>query len=363
MPALSPAVAAVRGAVRRVLEADLGRDCPVSGGPPDGGPPDGRPRLILVACSGGADSLALAGATAFVAARHGLGCGLVTVDHGLQPGSATRAATLASWATGEGFAPVRVATVDAGNTSGGPGPEAAARAARYTALADAARETGAAAVLLGHTREDQAETVLLALARGGGPRGLAGMPRRRVINGIVFLRPLLDVARRDTSAACSALGLTPWEDPHNTDPAYARSRVRAALPLLVDVLGAGVVGNLARTAGLLAADVEFLDAVAAREAVAAVDSTGAMSIPVLAEMHRALRGRVLHRWALDLGSGGSELSSAHVAALEALVCRWRGQGPVALPGGIRVARVADRLVADLPVAWSGRGHDVARSAE
>src|SRR5262249_27073288 len=141
----------------------------------------------------------------------------------------------------------------------GDGPEAAARRARYAALAVAARRNEAVAVLLGHTREDQAETVLLALARGAGGRGLAGMPSRRDINDVPFLRPLLDVARTDTAAACAAEGLVPWLDPHNEDPRFARSRVRSALPLLAELLGAGVVSNLARSARLVAADAAALD--------------------------------------------------------------------------------------------------------
>src|SRR5689334_13004280 len=158
MARIPPAVAAVRLAVRRALPAD---------------------GLVLVACSGGADSLALAAAARFV----GASIGLVTVDHGLQDGSADRAAELAAWASTAGFDPVTVETVSVEGRPGGP--EGAARAARYEALTSAAERAGAVAVLLGHTRDDQAETVLLALARGAGPRGLAGMPARKGI----FLRP------------------------------------------------------------------------------------------------------------------------------------------------------------------------------
>jgi len=219
------AVAAVRQAVRRSLPAD---------------------GLVLVACSGGADSLALASAVRFV---HRGAVGLVTVDHGLQAGSDSRASSVASWARSAGFDPVDVMTVAVGGRPGGP--EAAAREARYEALSAVAARVGAVAVLLGHTRDDQAETVLLALARGAGPRGIAGMPARKGL----FVRPLLDVARADTRKACAAQGLVPWDDPHNVDPAFARSRVRgAALPALVEALGPAVVANLARTAGQVAAD-------------------------------------------------------------------------------------------------------------
>jgi len=325
------AVAAVRQAVRRSLPAE---------------------GLVLVACSGGADSLALAAAARFV----GRDVGLVTVDHGLQEGSDRRAADVAGWARAEGFTPVEVATVDVAGLSGGP--EAAARTARYAALSAVAERSGAVAVLLGHTRDDQAETVLLALARGAGPRGLAGMPARKGI----FVRPLLDVARADTRKACAALGLAPWEDPHNSDPAYARSRVRgAALPALVAALGPAVVANLARSAGQIAADNAALDALAeeallsayagkqsdpsgGRDLVSAVLIPQALNISDLSGMAAAVRTRVLHAWAKRLGSPGSALSHRHVEALDALITDWHGQGPVHLPGGILVCRRGELLV-------------------
>jgi tRNA(Ile)-lysidine synthase len=303
-------VAAVRAAVRGMM------------------PPEGR---VLVACSGGADSLALAAAARFV----GKSVGLVTVDHGLQEGSSQRARDVAAWARSAGFAPVVVAPVSVGGRPGGP--EAAARTARYEALSSAAGRFEAAAVFLGHTRDDQAETVLLALARGAGPRGLAGMPVRRG----VFVRPLLDVARADTRKACAALGLAPWDDPHNVDPSYARARVRAdALPALVAALGPAVVDNLARSASMIAADNEALDALAS----AALGSATSLDIDEIQGLATAIRRRVLHLWARRLGAPGSALSHKHVEALDALVTDWRGQGPVHLPGGIVAARERGVLV-------------------
>ncbi|MFI5932453.1 tRNA lysidine(34) synthetase TilS [Actinoplanes sp. NPDC051494] len=311
-------VATIRVAVRRVLAS--------------------APGPVLVACSGGADSMALAAAAAFVAPRLGVRAGLVTVDHQLQDGSGARAAAVADWARSVGLSPVSVEAVDVGGRAGGP--EAAARDARYEALSGVAGRVGAASVLLGHTRDDQAETVLLALARGSGPRGLAGMPRRRGI----FVRPLLDIARADTRKACAALGFGVWEDPHNTDPAYARSRVRAdALPALVATLGDGVVANLARTASLVAADVAYLDDLAVGALSAARSSPG-LNISHLSDLPLAVRGRVLHAWALELGAPGSALSHRHVAALDALVTDWHGQGYAVLPGGIAVARRGDDLL-------------------
>ncbi|MBX6356250.1 MAG: tRNA lysidine(34) synthetase TilS [Micromonosporaceae bacterium] len=322
MAALAPALAAVRTAVRRALRQ-------ASPQPGD---------LVLVACSGGADSLALAAATAFVAPRLGLRAGLVSVDHKLQPGSAERADQVVSWAASAGLVPAEAVSVTVSGYPGGP--EAAARAARYEALIAAAHRLGAFAVLLGHTRDDQAETVLLALARGAGPRGMAGMPARRDVAGVALLRPLLDISREQTGQACAAAGLRPWQDPHNTDPAYARSRVRAtALPALVAALGPGVVANLARSARLIAADVAALDELTPRV------GDGPLPVAELAELPEALRTRTLHRWALALGAPAGSLSHRHVAALDALVVGWHGQGPVYLPGGIQVSRAGGRLVA------------------
>jgi tRNA(Ile)-lysidine synthase len=329
---LPASVAAVRTAVKRAL-ADV--------------PPDG---LVVVACSGGADSLALATAAAHVAPRLGLRVGLVTVDHGLQSGSGSRAEELAAWAASAGLAPSLAvpATVD-----GRPGgPEAAAREARYEALAEAARSLSAAAVLLGHTRDDQAETVLLALARGSGPRGIAGMPERRELHGVTFLRPLLDISRERTRDVCVRAGLTPWEDPHNSDPSYARSRLRSALALLCDLLGPDVVDNLARTARLVAQDAVALDDMAVSAAWPLTDPDGGLHVPALRELPDALRTRVLRGFALRLGASGGALSSRHIEALDALVTDWRGQGPVALPGGHRATRDGKRLVAVADPPWS-----------
>jgi tRNA(Ile)-lysidine synthase len=320
----APAVAAVRAAVRAALR-DLA--------------PGDR---VLVACSGGADSLALAAATAFEAPRFGLLAGAVTVDHQLQPGSAERAARLADTLRGLGLDPVAVATVEVGHTGG---PEAAARAARYAALDAAAERLGAVAVLLGHTRDDQAETVLLGLARGSGARSLAGMAPR---SGR-YRRPLLDLDRSVVRAATA--GLAPWEDPHNADPSFGRSRVRhEALPALEAALGPGVTAALARTAALLRADADALDAWADQ---AYADLAGAadagLDAVVLLGLAGAVRARVLRRAALDAGSPAGDLSAAHVAEVERLVTDWHGQGPLDLPGRVSVARRCGRLLFAKPI--------------
>ena len=315
--ALPATVAAVRNAVRASL----------AGLPPGD--------LVLAACSGGQDSLALAAALAFTAPRAGLRGGAVTVDHGLQEGSAERAAAVAGTLRGLGLDPVTAVTV----TVDGPGgPEAAARSARYTALEQAAAAAGASAVLLGHTLDDQAETVLLGLARGSGPRSLAGMPPRRG----VFARPLLGLRRSVTGAACEALGLRPWADPHNADRQFARVRVRLdALPALEAALGPGVAEALARTAVQLRDDAEVLEKIAASERGRA-DTPLAASC--LVGMPGAVRSRVLRAAALDAGCPAGALTAAHVARIDELVTDWRGQRGVDLPGGVRAARQAGEVV-------------------
>ena len=319
MPALDPNVAAVRVAVRDHLGSEP----------------------VLVACSGGADSLALAAAVAFVAPRQGVPAGLVTVDHGLQPGSAPRAAAVVDWAGREGLIPAVVETVSVAGRPGGP--EAAAREARYEALVRAARRCGAASVLLGHTLEDQAETVLLAVLRGSGLSGLAGMPVVREVDGVRLVRPLLGVSRAQTRAACAALGNTAWEDPHNRDPSYARTHARALLESYVDALGPAVVRNLARTARLAAVDADLLGSLAVEALARATETDGGLRIDTLAALPPALRGRVLKGWARSHGVVGSALSHRHIEALEALVVDWHGQGPVHLPGAIPVVRRDGRL--------------------
>jgi tRNA(Ile)-lysidine synthase len=308
---LSPAVAAVRNAVRASVAGSAPGD------------------LVLAACSGGPDSLALAAALAFVAPRAGLRAGAVTVDHGLQEGSADRAAAVAAVLSGLGLDPVVAVAV---TVDGAGGPEAAARTARYAALEAAAADLGATAVLLGHTLDDQAETVLLGLARGSGARSLAGMPPRRGI----FLRPLLGLRRQVTIGACAALDLAPWADPHNADRRFARVRVRLdALPALEAALGPGVAEALARTADQLRDDAEVLEKIASSRRTADPDL---MSAAALAELPGALRSRVLRSAALAAGCPATALTSAHVTRIEELVTDWRGQRWIDLPGGVRATR-------------------------
>ena len=368
-------VAAVRRAVTAAV-ADLSDDA-----------------LVLVACSGGPDSLALAACAAFAVPRTGARrVGAVVVDHGLVAGSSDVAAWAADRCRALGLDPVLVVRVE---VTGPGGPEAAARAARYAALERVADETGAAAVLLGHTLDDQAETVLLGLARGSGARSLAGMP---AVRGRLR-RPLLDVRRADTLAVCAALGLDPWHDPTNAggpdDP--LRSRVRAhVLPVLERELGPGVAAALARTATLLREDAVALEAaadelVARARTVAGVsrgpaderadgpsderageradgpsderagepsdgpsDGPGAgsrrdrdlvvLDARTLAAAPDAVRRRAVRSALVAAGAPAGSVHRVHVLAVDALLVEWRGQGPVQVPGRVVARRCCGSLV-------------------
>lgn len=275
----------------------------------------------LVACSGGADSLALAWAAHRVAARRGTPVRALVVDHGLQPGSDAVAAgvvaTLGAW--GLDAAAVRVAV----GTEGGP--ESAARAARHAALTAHARP--GERILLGHTLDDQAETVLLGLARGSGVRSLAGMPPERG----PFLRPLLRLGREVTTACCAELGLEPWSDPMNADRRYARVRVReVVLPVLEAELGPGVREALARTADLSRAASELVAAASADD-----PRGGAGDCAHLRGLAPGLRRQALRDWLEAVGA--ADVQAVHVEAVEQLVTAWRGQRGVDVPGG-RVSR-------------------------
>ncbi|MFT4288984.1 tRNA lysidine(34) synthetase TilS [Nocardioides sp.] len=310
---LHPSVAAVRRGVRRTL-AGLG-------------PGD----TVLVACSGGPDSLALLAATVFEGHKAGLRIVGLTVDHGLQEGSAAQAERTVVQMARLGADETATAKVTVDDPAG-LGPEAAARRARYAALDQAAAHFGASVVLLGHTRDDQAETVLLGLARGSGGRSLAGM--RRAFDR--YRRPLLDLARDDTVTACQVEGIDFWDDPHNRDPGYARVRVRrTVLPVLEAELGPGVAAALARTADQLRADAELLDAIAEQR----LRELG-LPLPVAAleAEPEAIRRRLLRLAALAAGSPAAELFHEHVLALDALVTDWHGQKWVDLPGHLRGIR-------------------------
>jgi len=284
-----------------------------------------------VALSGGADSLALTAAAARVRPTVAL-----IVDHGLQAGSDSVAATARDHAVALGCVAAQVIRVD---VDGRGGPEAAARAARYAALEGA---RGGAPVLIAHTLDDQAETVLLGLGRGSGARSIAGM----LPHDPPWGRPLLGVRRAVTLGACEELGLTPWHDPHNVDPRYTRVRLRnEVLPLLENVLGGGVAEALARTATALREDTEALDGLAA-DALARVLRGAELEVAALAELPLAIRRRVIRRWLLT--GGAVDLTDGQIRGVDRLVVDWRGRGGVAVGSALRNQRLfAERTGATL----------------
>jgi len=312
VPSLSPAIAEIRLAVRTAL-ADM---------------PEGS--TVIVALSGGADSLALAAATAFEAPKLGLRAASLTVDHGLQEGSDAVASQAARAAAALGLDPL-IVRVD---VAGEGGPEAAAREARYGVLRDAAADVRAAAVLLGHTLDDQAETVLLGLARGSGATSLQGIaPVREDADGVRWVRPLLGVRRETTRAFCVASALTPWDDPHNRDERYARVRVRErVLPVLETELGPGIADALVRTAEQLREDAEAFDEMiheTIEDIVEHAEAGISVSVAALAANPAALRNRII-RLVVDSEFGVS-LTRTQTIEVARLVTDWNGQGPIDLP--------------------------------
>ncbi|MDZ5078219.1 tRNA lysidine(34) synthetase TilS [Nesterenkonia sp. HG001] len=316
MAALPPVVGAARRAVAEMLDPD-------------------RPNLV--ACSGGADSLALAVAASHLHRRGEAVVGAVVVDHRLHARSAEVTAVAREQLDVLGLDPLRSLTVEVDQDSP-EGPEAAARRARYGAFHRAMAETGASRVLLAHTRDDQAEQVLLGLARGSGTRSLAGMP---AVRG-PFRRPLLGLSRRDTEAICLWAGLTPWQDPANQDPRLLRSRVRSeVLPHLEEHLSSSVREALARTAQIAAEDADLLDA-QAKEIFAVLledpDDAGRLRLPLdrLKSEPAALRRRIIALAVVAVG--GSAPSFERLRAVESLLARQGSAGPIQLEGHVTAHR-------------------------
>ena len=328
--------------------------------------------LVLVACSGGRDSMALAAVSHIVCTSMGVRCGAVIVDHGLQAGSERVAGEAADRCRALGLGPVimRNATVQAR----GEGLEAAARQARYDELCAAAHESGAIAVLLAHTMDDQAETVLIGLLRSRGVDALAGMPQVFTRSGVTFARPLLTLTRAETTGICEDLGVEYWDDPTNGDAVDGelpndyplRSRVRHdLLPAIERFAGFNVTRHFAESAQLARMDKEYLDQRSDEvmgEAVAAVDwpaSSAAVStdtpracaaddtndsghgiglmigVKRIAREPEAIRLRVI---AHALSQAGVNASAAQIAAIDRLVVDWHGQGGVSLPRGYSANR-------------------------
>jgi tRNA(Ile)-lysidine synthase len=291
--------------------------------------------LVLVAVSGGADSLALAYALSLEAPKLAVRVEGVTVDHQLQSQSSVQAEKVVAALSKMGVEKTHVIKVDVDITDG---LEASARRARYAALDACAEKTGASFILLGHTRDDQSESVLLGLARGSGARSLSAMAGR---NG-KYLRPLLAITREETLGACAEAQLDPWDDPHNADKTFTRVRVRHdVIPNLEKNLGPGISAALARTASLLRDDADALDQLADDEFAA--HEPLSLDINRLEKLPKAIRTRVLRMAIYAAGAPSGSLSADHIAPIEAFITDWRGQGPSDLPGGVRVSRISGRL--------------------
>ena len=287
--------------------------------------------LVLIGVSGGADSLALA-AFAAKEAESGVRFGAVVVDHMLQAGSADVAATASAICREIGLDPVIETHVHVMQGSGGL--EQAARNARRSALLAAAEEHDASAIWLAHTADDQAETVLLGLLRGSGPRSMAGM---RMFDGI-WERPLLRLHRDVVRAALARLAISAHEDPHNLDRRFTRVKVRLdVLPMLERELGGQITENLIRSADLFRDDNDALDAMAD----AWRSEHPQLDIEALRHLPRAVRTRVVRLAILENGTPANGLTKEHIDAVEHLAMESRATGPVRLPGMLQVAK--DRL--------------------
>ena len=313
----NPATVAIRSAVRECLSGCSAGD------------------TVLVAVSGGADSLALAAALVPESKSALINLVGVTIDHQLQKSSGEQATKVFAQLSELGIFQIEIVKVDVEMVDG---LEASARRARYAALDATAEKYSAKLIFLGHTLNDQAESVLLGLARGSGARSLSGMAR---CTG-KYCRPLLEITRSETLAACAENNLTPWIDPHNSDSQFARVRVRTdALPKLEESIGPGITEALARSADLLRDDADALDGWAVQ--VAAEIDLADLEITALAELPKAVRTRLLRMAIYAAGAPMGSITADHVASVEALVTSWHGQGACSLPGGVKVSRISGRL--------------------
>ena len=285
---------------------------------------------IVVAVSGGSDSLALAYALSMEVKKFALQLSAVTIDHQLQDGSMRQAESVVSQMSTLGIdCAIEKVTVNITE-----GLEASARKARYEVF----EKLNVTAIFLGHTHNDQAENVLLGLARGSGTRSLSGMAE---VNG-KYIRPFLSITRDQTVSACSEIGLVPWQDPHNQDLQFVRVRVRKeSLPTLEKTIGPGISEALVRSAQLMRDDADALDQWTEQEILGLdlhdLDCTYLIGLP------RAIRSRIIRRAIYLAGCPSGALTAEHVSAVEALICAWNGQGPAHLPGGVKVERFSGRL--------------------
>jgi len=296
---------------------------------------------LLIAVSGGADSLALAAALALESTELAISLIPIIIDHGLQQGSADVAEATAQTLMKLGFHQIEIIRVNVDITDG---LEASARRARYQAFNEALQEFQSPSIFLGHTLNDQAETVLLGLARGSGSRSLSGMAPAS--SDRKYLRPLLGVDRATTVASCAEQNIEVWADPHNENLDFARVRIRKnILPIFEAELGPGITEALARTARLLREDADALDSLALKFRQSHPD----LITDELLTLPTAVRARVLRLAVYEAGAPIGTLTADHLAPIEALVTAWHGQGEVSLPGGVKVSRISGRLSLSHPI--------------
>ena len=295
---------------------------------------------VCIGVSGGADSLALAAAAKLESKNFSIDLVAVIVDHGLQANSAEIAEFAKQQLIKLGFQDIFVGRASVQITDG---LEASARRARYKVFQQAIETYGPNTFLLGHTKNDQAEGVLLGLARGSGTKSLSGMQE---VSGI-FVRPLLGIDRATTEIACHESNIEYWVDPHNSNQEFTRVRVREnILPLLENDIGPGIIDALARSAKILREDAIALDEWA--ENVFRQVEPMDIEISILATLPVAVRSRVLRMAIYAAGAPAGSISAAHLEPIEAFVSDWRGQGHTSLPGGVKVCRISGRLSLSKP---------------
>ncbi len=295
--------------------------------------------LVLVGCSGGADSLALVWTTSVVGKRLELKTGAVIVDHQLIPESNDVAQNAKKQCEELGIEKVIIKKVEVNQTN--EGLEAAARIARYEAFENVLHETNAKVILLAHTQDDQAETVLMRLTRGSGAKSLSGMS---AISG-KYLRPFLHLRKKIVHDSLDLIGMKAWQDPANFDNQYLRVKVRQELmPKLIEVLGEVAISSLDKTSQLLRLDNQALDELA-QQFVDAQDDVkkNGLKVKELENLPEAIRTRVLKICAVASGVHPGPFSFEHIEAIDALVKNWHGQGNVDLPGFIQATRVDGSL--------------------
>jgi tRNA(Ile)-lysidine synthase len=295
---------------------------------------------VCIGVSGGADSLALAAAAKLESKNFSIDLVAVIVDHGLQANSAEIAEFAKQQLIKLGFQDIFVGRASVQITDG---LEASARRARYKVFQQAIETYGPNTFLLGHTKNDQAEGVLLGLARGSGTKSLSGMQE---VSGI-FVRPLLGIDRATTEIACHESNIEYWVDPHNSNQDFTRVRVREnILPLLENEIGPGIIDALARSAKILREDATALDEWA--ESVFRQVKPMDIEISILDGLPVAVRSRVLRMAIYAAGAPAGSISAAHLEPIEAFVSDWRGQGHTSLPGGVKVCRISGRLSLSKP---------------